>query len=117
VALAVYFRPWVELWPQWRDTQGIWLAIVVIWLVWRVRSAVADIPPAADPRVLPVVLMLSAAWLLTARANLLIASAMLWPVLALTILWAGTGWRVASKLAFPVGFLYFAIPVWDYLQP
>lgn len=114
---AVYARPWVELWPQLRDTQGALLVIVSIWLMWRARSVIAGIPPVSDPRLLPVVLVLSGAWLLAGRANLLLVNALLWPVLALMIVWAGAGWRVVSKLVFPLGFLYFAIPVWDYLQP
>ncbi len=49
--------------------------------------------------------------------NILIVHATLWPLLAFVALWAGVGLRAASRLAFPLSFLYFAIPIWDYLKP
>lgn len=121
-AVTVYFQTWADLWPYWEHknatyTHGTLIALTSIWLVWRSRPALVGVAPRANPFVLPIVLLLSAVWLLLARANVFIVHAMLWPVLAFAILWAGTGWRVASKFVFPLSFLYFAIPVWDYLKP
>ena len=123
VAVAAYFQTWLDLWPLWERknatyTHGTLIVLIALWLVWRGRSLLPD-PPASRPSVLALVLlgMLSFAWLLAARANILIAYALLWPVLAFVLLWAGSGWKAARLLAFPLGFLYFAIPVWDYLEP
>ena len=122
ITVAAYFQTWADLWPFWENknatyTHGSLIAIIAIWLVWRARAALAQVPAVANPRVLSLVLALSAIWLLAARANIFVLYAMLWPVLAFAILWAGAGWRAASKLAFPLSFLYFAIPFWDYLKP
>lgn len=122
IAIAVYFRTWGDLWPLWENknatyTHGVLIAAISCWLVWRARPALASLPPAANPGALPLVLLLSLLWLFAARANLLVVHTMLWPLLAFAILWAGTGWRVAWKLALPLAFLYFAIPFWDYLEP
>jgi exosortase len=122
VTATVYFQTWADLWPLWQNknatyTHGILTAALFLWLIWRSRATLAGIPASAEPRVLPLVLVLSLAWLLVARANIRIAHTMLWPVLAFSVLWAGSGWRTARGLAFPLGFLYFAIPFWDYLEP
>ncbi len=122
VTVAAYFQSWIDLWPFWENkdatyTHGSLIALTAIWLVWRARPALTETAPVANPLVIPLVLVLSAGWLLAVRANMFIAHVMLWPVLAFTILWAGVGWRASSKLAFPIALLYFAIPCWDYLKP
>lgn len=122
VTAAAYFQTWADLWPLWHNknatyTHGVLIAALFLWLVWRTRTRLAGVPVSPAPLVLPLVLVLSLAWLFVAHANIRIAHTMLWPVLAFAVLWAGTGWRVARVLAFPLGFLYFAIPFWDYLEP
>ncbi len=122
LAIGVYFQTWVDIWPYWENknatyTHGTLVALVAVWLAWRARSTVNPIKPTPSARAVPVVLLLSAAWLLAERANVFIVYATLWPLLAFVILWAGLGWRAASRFAFPLSFLYFAIPVWDYLKP
>lgn len=122
VAVVTYFQTWADLWPLWENknatyTHGVLVALIAVWLVWRTRTVLSGVPVASNLLVLPVVVLLSAVWLLVAAANVLVGHSMLWPVLALFFLWAGTGWRVASKFIFPLGFLYFAIPFWDFLEP
>lgn len=122
ISIAAYFQTWIDIWPYWENknatyTHGTLIAATSLWLIWRARSRLRDVQASADLRFLPLVLLFSLAWLFAARANLFIVHAVLWPVLAFTVLVAGAGWRAASKLAFALGFLYFAIPVWDYLKP
>jgi exosortase len=122
VAVTAYFQTWVDLWPFWENknatyTHGTLIAAVAVWLVWRARPALANVQPAASPMALVPMLMLSAVWMLAWRANIFIVYAILWPLLAFSMLWAGVGWKAATKLAFPLAFLYFAIPVWEYLKP
>jgi exosortase len=122
LAVAVYFQSWSDLWPYWENkdatyTHGTLIAAIAIWLVWRARPTLVGVDPAPTRAALPVILLLSAAWLVAARGNVFIVHAMLWPLLAFALLWAGVGWRAASRLAFPLGLLYFAIPFWDYFKP
>jgi exosortase len=122
LAVAAYFQTWSDLWPHWEKkdatyTHGTLIALISVWLVWNARRTLTGVSAAATPAMLPVVLVLSAAWFLAAHANAFIVHAMLWPLLAFAMVWAGVGWRAASRLAFPLGFLYFAIPAWDYLKP
>ena len=39
------------------------------------------------------------------------------PMLALTATWAAGGWALARVAAFPLLFLYFALPLWELLNP
>lgn len=122
LSVAAYFQTFRELWPLWEHknatyTHGSLVALVAIWLVWRRREWLIDRSPAPSLTAMPVALLLSAAWLLAARSNLMLAHMLLWPVLTLAIVWAGAGLAAARAMAFPVGFLYFAVPVWEVLKP
>lgn len=121
LAVVVYFQTWSDLWPYWENknatyTHGTLIALIAIFLVWRARPALAGMAPAPSLAALPVVLLLSVAWTVAARGNVLVAHAMVWPALAFAGLWAGVGWRVALQFAFPLGLLYFAIPFWDFFK-
>lgn len=122
ISVAAYFQTWIDIWPYWENknatyTHGTLIAATSLWLIWRARRSLIHVEVAADLRVLPVILLFSFFWLIAARANLFIVHAMLWPALAFSILVAGAGWQAASKFAFPLAFLYFGIPIWDYLKP
>lgn len=122
IAVAAYFQTWADLWPFWENknatyTHGTLVALMALWLVWRARPKLEGVAAAWEPVALLPLFVLSSAWMLGARANLFIVHVVIWPLLAYAMLWAGVGWRVAAKIAFPLSFLYFAIPVWDYLKP
>lgn len=122
VTALAYFRTWAELWPLWLDkndtyTHGVLIAAIALWLTWRTRSRLAETPVLPNPRVLPALLLLSMASLFAAAANVMVVHTMLWPMLALALLWAGAGWHVARQFFLPLGFLYFAIPFWDFFEP
>ena len=122
LTVVLYFQTWTDLWPYWEHkdatyTHGTLIALVTLWLIWRTRPSLEGLRVAPQPWVLALVVLLSATWLLAARANVMIVHTMLWPVLAVTILWAGVGGNIARRFLFPIGFLYFAIPFWDYFKP
>jgi EpsI family protein len=56
---------------------------------------------------------LSVAWLVFFNAALLVPTMLLLPLLVFAAIWAAGGHRLARRAAFPVFYLYFALPVWD----
>lgn len=122
IATGAYFQTWVDLWPYWVDenatyTHGTFVALISVWLVWRARQTVNQIEAIPSAWTLPVIIILSAAWVLAEKANVFSIYIVLWPLLAFLALWVGLGLRVAYQFALPLSFLYFAMPVWDYLKP
>ena len=122
ITTVAYFQTWVDIWPYWVGdiglyTHGTLVALAALWLLLRARSVVDATEPKASARAVPVVLLLSAIWVLAESANVFILYVTLWPILAFTALWTGLGLQVALRLATPLGFLYFAFPIWDLLQP
>ena len=109
----------VELWGDTvrrRYTHGWVVLAVTVGLLWRDRRALAA-TPLQPPRLGWVLLALgSIAWLVGYNVGLLALSTLVMPMLVLTATWAGGGLALARRAAFPVLFLYFALPVWELLN-
>ena len=120
-ALLVVWPSLASLADLWRDIKdyehGALIALIALaWLGLVVRDG---LPGPARVSPLGCLLLAGAllAWLVAFNANSLIAHQLLAPAVLWLALYAATGWRVAVLLAGPVGFLYFATPVWDYFVP
>ena len=106
------FWSMMEIWWS-SDTfsYGFLVFPICAWLIWRQRHRLALLAPRPQPRVLGWMLAVGCAWLL---AHLLEAEmpAQL-AVIGLLILsvWSILGTAVAKVLLFPLGFLFFAVPL------
>jgi len=100
-----------------RYTHG-WAALAVtVGLLWRDRHRLATVP-LQPPRWGWLLLAVgSLAWLVGYNSGLLALTTLLMPLLALTATWAAGGWTLARVAAFPLLFLYFALPIWELLSP
>lgn len=91
-------------------THGWAIAGLVLWLLWRERALLEFGRPA--PWALVGVGAAWLAWLVSLRAGLQIVHLGLVPVIAAGALLAAGGWRLARCALYPLGFFYFAIPLW-----
>ena len=90
---------------------------LVAWLIWRSRARVQAITPAPAPLALLPMALAAMLWLLgelsnTAAASQLAFTAML--VLCVPLL---LGWAVTRALLFPLLFLFFAVPIGEFMTP
>ncbi len=121
VAAAVLYWPsavalnalWTSFAQKEPFTHGYLVLAISLWLIFRDRKRLA----AAQIRPVPLALiglaLLSALWVWAWRAVIQEAHVMLLPLILLAALVAALGWRAARVLAFPVGYLYFAMPMWS----
>lgn len=113
------------LWPtltslhsSWTDfahltyVHGYLVVALAAWLLWRAAHS-ADPGFVPDRRAWLPLGLLSLCWLVALRSGIELGYEVLWPVLLWAALWAAAGWRTAARCGFAIGFLYFAIPVWD----
>ncbi|WP_300452737.1 exosortase A [Accumulibacter sp.] len=90
---------------------------IVLWLIWRQRSSLAPLAPGYS---FPALLLFAGAgfaWLLgeVAAANVVSQFALIFLlVLAVPVV---LGWEIARALAFPLLFLFFAVPFGDFAMP
>lgn len=105
------------LWPKWWNSMtyshGLLVAPLCVWLLWKQKPLIqqATIQPAMWALV-PLAAALFV-WTLSYAANVEIGVQVLFPAVMLLAIFAMAGYQVAIVAAFPIGFLYFAIPVWD----
>ncbi|THF63660.1 exosortase A [Pseudothauera nasutitermitis] len=130
VALAVTFAWMVGwYWPTAREIAGIWwrsetfahgLAVLPLcaWLVWRQRARLAGLRPA--PRAWPALAVVAGAgvaWMLGQLAAVAALSHLAFATMLVAVLAGVLGGQAARVLAFPLGFLFFGVPLGEFLMP
>ncbi|KQV92155.1 exosortase A [Pelomonas sp. Root1237] len=108
----------VEIWNRSETFAHAWVVPPIsAWLVWRRRAELASITPRPAPWWLLALLPLGLLWLIgdLAAANAATQFALLGMAVALVPALIGT--QAAGRIAFPLGFLFFAVPFGDFLTP
>lgn len=108
----------VTIW--WRSetfTHGFLVPPIVLWLIWRQRAALAALTP--RPMAGPFVLAAGVAfiWLMGDLVAVNAVTQLALVTLLVLSVPAVLGWQVARLIAFPLGFLFFAVPIGEFLMP
>lgn len=106
--------------PAWWDSQtyshGLLVAPLCVWLLWRQRRQIASAQLAPSAAALAMLACVVVLWMLSHAANVQVGVESLLPLAAGLAITAALGWDVARRVAFPIGFLYFAISIWDVIN-
>ncbi|MFT7774343.1 exosortase A [Roseateles sp.] len=108
----------VEIWNRSETYAHAWVVPPIsAWLVWRMRVDLASMTPRPASWWLLALLPLGLLWLAgdLAAANAATQFALLGMGVVLVPALLGTA--VAGRMAFPLGFLFFAVPFGDFLTP
>jgi exosortase A len=118
----------VAFWPTAQSIEAVWrrsetfahgyvVVPIVLWLVWREREALAAIPVRPFWPALALVAASGFAWMLGNLAGVLGLEhfALFFMILGGVV--AVIGLPIARKIAFPLAFLVFAVPVGEFLVP
>jgi EpsI family protein len=107
-----------EYWVDLRDYRhGYPIALAsAIWLG-ALRSRIDEQPPQPELLALLPLLACILLWLIVYAGNSALGQQLLVPPMLLLSVFAATGRRVAAIVIAPVAYLYFAVPIWDYLIP
>lgn len=126
VALLGWIVAWY--WPTAEQVVSIWLrsdtfahGMVVLpvfaWLLWRKREAIAPLRPQPTPWAALPVAVCGLAWLLGRMVN--VDGLTHFALIAMIVFaFAGVlGWRLSRMLLFPLAFLFFMLPIGEFLLP
>ena len=121
IAVAVLYWPsavglnalWTQPSQEEAYSHGYLVLLISLWLIFRDRKRLAAAPIRPVPLALIGLALLSALWVWAWRALIQEAHLMLLPLILFAAIVAALGWRAARLLAFPVGYLYFAMPIWS----
>lgn len=119
--LALFREAFAGMYGIWMrsDTfaHGILVPPIVLWLVWRRRAELAAIAPQPQPWLLPLLLVAGAGWLVGALATVNAATQFFATAMLVLAVPAVLGLAVARALLFPLAFLFFMVPVGEFLLP
>lgn len=98
-------------------THGFVVPLISLWLIWRMRHDIVPLVPRPSP--IAWVLMLGPALLWLAGDLVAVNAASQFALVTQLVLCvpAILGWQVTRAMAFPLGFLFFAVPVGDFMLP
>jgi exosortase A len=108
---------------------GVWMrsetyahAILVppisAWLIWRQRQVLSELTPQPAPWLLLPLMAFAALWLMGDLVVVNAATQFSWMAMLVLTVPAVLGWRVTHVILFPLLFLFFAVPIGDFMtQP
>ncbi len=108
----------VDIW--WRSetfAHGFLIAPISLWLIWRKRRELAALAPQSNPLGLVFLAGFSLLWLVAHVVDILVIQQFALVGILITAVWTLLGTTVTWAIAFPLGFLFFAVPVGEGLIP
>jgi len=90
---------------------------IVLWLIWRQRRLIEMQVPRPTPGVLVFVAGAALAWLLGELTAVNAVTQLAFVALLVSAVPTVLGWSVTRLIVFPLGFLFFAVPIGEFLMP
>ncbi len=115
-------------WETYRDIVAIWwrsetfahgflILPIVGYLIWLKRAALAPLAPRPAPVALLMLLGMVFIWVLGYAAEVAAAKQLAAVMIVPALTWTIFGTQVARKILFPLAYLFFAVPIGDFLVP
>ena len=98
-------------------THGFVVAPITLWLIWRRRHALVGLVPRPNFYLLLVMIGLALMWLLGDMVAVNSVTQLAFVAMLVACVPAVLGLQVASAIAFPLGFLFFSVPIGEFLMP
>ena len=108
----------VTIW--WRSetfTHGFLVPPIVLWLVWRQREAIAALVPTPKASAFLFVIAAAFAWLLGELVAVNSVTQLAFVALLVLSVPTVLGLQVTRLIIFPLGFLFFCVPIGEFLLP
>ena len=98
-------------------THGFVVLPIVLWLVWRRRALVARLTPSPSPWLLMAFAGLALMWLLGDLVAVNSVTQLAMVAMMVASVPAVLGFSVAAAIAFPLAFMFFAVPIGEFIMP
>lgn len=112
------FASMVSIWERSETfAHGFLIFPISLWLIWRIRRELLETTPMANVLALPVLVLLSALWLMATYTGVLVIEQLTVVAMIPVLVFAALGWQATRKMIFPLGFMIFAVPMGEELTP
>lgn len=98
-------------------THGFLIFPISAFLIWRSRARLVQMPITADLRALVLLALIGVAWLLATVADVAVIRQLSFVAMIPALVWLMLGWPFVKVSAFPLAFLFFAVPMGEALIP
>ncbi len=118
ISYRATFSGMVETW--WRSetfNHCFLIPPISLWLIWRMRGNLARLVPAPSPGFTLLMVLAGAGWLAGELAAVNAVTQLAMVSVILLAVPAILGLQVARAISFPLGFMYFAVPVGEFVMP
>lgn len=108
----------VTIW--WRSetfTHGFLVPPIVLWLIWRQRAAMAALTPRPMAGAFVLTAGVAFIWLMGDLVAVNAITQLALVTLLVLSVPAALGWQVARLITFPLAFLFFAVPIGEFMMP
>lgn len=129
LTVAVLLLLFAVFWPTFYSMAAVWersetfahgylIFPISAWLIWRIRDELIPIQPRPDLRGLLLLAVAGAGWLLADAGSVNVAEQLAFITMLIAVVWTLLGWELFWALLFPLMFLFFAVPMGEFLiQP
>lgn len=108
----------VEIWDRSETfAHGYLIFPISVWLIWRQRDVLVQIRPRPDLRGLVLLALAGVAWLLADAGSVNVVAQYAFIAMLIAVVWIMLGWSFTWAVFFPLMFLFFAVPVGEFLIP
>jgi exosortase A len=118
---AWYWQTTFSIVSIWERSETFAHGFVVLpifgYLVWRDRAALARLPIRPFPPALAGLALAGLAWMVGEAGSVLALEQLAIVAMIPLLMWAILGTAVVRRLAFPIAFLFFAVPIGEFLVP
>ncbi len=110
------FYSMAEIWERSETfAHGYLVFPITIWLIWRQRDTLATIQPVSDLRGLVLLALAGAGWLLADAGSVNVVAQYAFIAMLIATVLTLLGWPCVRVILFPLMFLFFAVPVGEFL--
>ncbi len=121
VLFAGYWQTFLSMVQIWQRSEtfahGFLIFPISLYLIWQRRRELAAVLPYPEWWGILVLSGLGFAWLLANVVDVLVIQQLSFISLIVALVWTMLGWQVVREIAFPLGFLFFAVPIGEFLVP
>lgn len=112
------FYGMVSIWARSETfTHGFLVLPIVVWLIWQKRETLISKLPKANLWLIFPIIATCILWLLGDLVSINSVTQLAAIALVVLLVFAIFGWSVASVIIFPLFFLFFAVPLGEFLLP
>jgi EpsI family protein len=128
--IAIVLLTFAALWPttaslidRWSDTvsraytHGTLIVLISCIFLWRRRATLASVEAQHSWFAFAVTAALGIVWLVVYRSGVQVGHQLLLPLVCFGLVWTVFGRVATRRVLIPIGYLYFALPIWDLLNP